>query len=131
MNRTLARVAALIIAAAAAATLTAGAANADSSNPTTGDSIRYAWWSDVQHNESANWFDGSNDIDSFTSTRLPSYNARFNQWVGTKDVVAASSTQLVGSSFQTGGYFAECFIYVNGVQVAHDVATGHYAVAVC
>lgn len=131
MRHLIAHAAAVLIAATATATLSAGVATADSSNPTVGDSIVYAWWSDVSDNESSHWFDGDNDIASFTSTHLPTWKPRWQQYTGVQRVTSRSTTQLVGSSFQTGGYYAECFITVNGVQVAHDVATGRYAVAVC
>lgn len=119
------------VAAAAALVPTAAVATASPSEPTAGDRVRYILYSDVQHNESANWFDADNDMDSFEQTRLPSYSRSSSKWSGTLNVVSRSTYQLTGSSFQTSGYYAGCAIYVNGTLVASDSATGRYAVAVC
>lgn len=101
-----------------------------------GEDITYLFISDVSINESSNWFDADNDQQSFTSTRLHDYgryksHTHGDLWSGKQSVVSRSTYHLTASSIQTGGYYAECRILVNGVTKDVEVATGRYAVAVC
>ncbi|MCF8570926.1 hypothetical protein L5G32_11680 [Gordonia sp. HY002] len=125
------RLAVAAVAVAAVLAPSVAVASASSSEPTAGDTVRYTFYSDVQNNESTNWFDGDNDMDSFETTRLSGYSRSTTKWFGSKSVVSRSTYQLTGSSFQTSGYYAGCAIYVNGTLVSSDSATGRYAVAVC
>ncbi|ROZ88978.1 hypothetical protein [Gordonia sp. OPL2] len=104
-------------------------ANASPAFPTAGDRIVYVFISDVQFNGSSHWFDENSEIDSFDSTQLPDYSG--GRWSGVQRVTSASSYQSTVSTFQTEGYYAGCEIWVNGVQVASDSATGRYAVVSC
>ncbi|QHN19498.1 hypothetical protein [Gordonia amarae] len=50
---------------------------------------------------------------------------------GTQSFTSRSTYQLTGAAIQTDGYYAECRVFVNNVEVSWDSATGRYAVAVC
>jgi hypothetical protein len=119
------------IGAAVGITLGAGAAAADSSNPTVGDTVRYVFCSDVQYNGSTNWYDGDNDMQGFTRTTLHSHYPNKGVWCGQQTITSRSTYQLAAASIQTDGRYARCAIYVNGVQKDFQSATGRYAVATC
>ncbi|MBD0024253.1 hypothetical protein GII33_22220 [Gordonia pseudamarae] len=131
-------VAAAAITAAATANIAigVGTAVASTDNPTTGDRVTYVFISDVADNGSSNWFTADNDQSSLTTTHLPTYGTYTRSsgtklYSGTRSFTSRSTYQVTGAAIQTSGYYAECRVLVNGVQVSVDSATGRYAVAVC
>ncbi|MBD0024259.1 MULTISPECIES: hypothetical protein [Gordonia] len=131
-------IAAAAITAAATANIAVGVGTAVAStgDPTTGDHVRYVFISDVADNGSSNWFNADNDQSSLNTTHLPSYGvytrgSGTKLYSGSKSFTSRSTYQLAAAAIQTDGYYAECRVFVNGVQVSADSATGRYALAVC
>ncbi|MFT4086234.1 MAG: hypothetical protein QM658_03615 [Gordonia sp. (in: high G+C Gram-positive bacteria)] len=118
------------LAVVACATAAPGLAQASSDEPTVGDQITYRFYSDVADNESSNWFDADNDMASFDNTHLPK-RLKNGHYYGQQSLTSRSTYQLTAASIQTNGYYAACEVWVNGVEVSEDSATGRYAVAVC
>lgn len=122
----------LIIGITAAVALSVpGVASASVSSPTVGDVVRYEFVSDVAYNESTTWFDADSEIAQYTETHLPRYNPKNGHYWGTQSFTSRSTYQSTVASIQTSGYFAQCFVFVNGTQTGEDHATGKYAVATC
>ncbi|MFZ2239283.1 MAG: hypothetical protein WAV90_07025 [Gordonia amarae] len=131
-------IAAAAITAAAAANIAVGVgtAVASSDDPTVGDHVRYVFISDVADNMSSNWFNADNDQSSLDTTHLPAYGTYTRTsgtklYSGTQSFTSRSTYQLTGAAIQTDGYYAECRVFVNNVEVSRDSATGRYTVAVC
>ena len=131
-------VAAAAITAAATANIAigVGTAAASTDDPTAGDRVTYVFISDVADNMSSNWFNADNDQSSLSTTHLPTYgkysrSSGAKLYSGTKSFTSRSTYQLAAGAIQTGGYYAECRVLINGVQVSVDSATGRYALAVC
>ncbi|HMS75940.1 hypothetical protein [Gordonia sp. (in: high G+C Gram-positive bacteria)] len=130
-------VAAVAITAAAAANVAigVGTAVASTEDPTAGDRVRYVFISDVANNMSSNWFNADNDQSSLTTTHLPTYGKYTRSgsklYSGTQSFTSRSTYQLTAAAIQTDGYYAECRVFVNGVQKSVNSATGRYALAVC
>lgn len=82
-------------------------------------------------NESSTWYNADDDLSQFSNTHLPKYNPKIRHYWGTQSFTSRSTYQLTATSIQTNGYYAQCFVSVNGVQVSENHSYGKYAVAVC
>ncbi|NMO04292.1 hypothetical protein HH308_24025 [Gordonia sp. TBRC 11910] len=120
-----------LVSALAIALSAPGLATASVAEPTSGDTVTYEFVSDVPDNQGSNWYDADNDMSTFSNTHLPKYNAKNGHYWGTQSFTSRSTYQLTAASIQTSGYYAQCFVSINGVQVSENHASGKYAMAVC
>ncbi|EGD57053.1 hypothetical protein [Gordonia neofelifaecis] len=111
--------------------VTAAPAGADTEFPTVGDGVRYEFYSDVQNNEGAYWYDADNDLEERSRVSLPARTEDRTGWYGVVSFTSRSKYQLTGATIQTDGYFAACRVYVNGTLDSSDSARGRYAMATC
>ncbi|GAB25334.1 hypothetical protein GOPIP_079_00230 [Gordonia polyisoprenivorans NBRC 16320 = JCM 10675] len=109
----------------------AGAATADTNDPTVGDTITYAFYSDSQVNASITYFDADSQLQTIENAKLSTYDRTEGWYYGSITFTSRSTYQLVAASIQTNGKLAGCATRINGESSGLKTATGQYTVATC
>ncbi|MGC4935942.1 hypothetical protein ACLQ3C_19930 [Gordonia sp. DT30] len=109
----------------------AGIASASTDDPTTGDTISYAFYSDTSVNVSVVYFDADGELQTIENAKLSKYDSTEGWYYGTVTFTSRSTYQPVAASIQTNGKFAACSTRVNGESSGLVSATGRYTVASC
>ncbi|QIG58790.1 hypothetical protein SEA_DATBOI_126 [Gordonia phage DatBoi] len=136
----LAVIAAGVVAAASTAT---GVAHASPDSPTTGDTITYEFISNSSKVDSFHWYDGWNEDHTFPEdydkhaifkTTFRNSNGH-TMWRVRKNIRSNSTYQITGAYIsaysEVSRPYVACKVYVNGVLIDSDYATGKYATAYC